>query len=133
MRPSVSNNSNRQEKITDKVFEIDWARYKLKRIIEDNEYNIHHILSRQLKNEYNTEIPQNKMRIKVRRHIWLNQLFWDKQTPHQQLDAMVQIRYPVLSNQVKLKLLEVLNTPLKEFYIEDLYKERWMKTKKKKR
>lgn len=109
---------------------IDGIEYRLQRIIDATATNIHHIISRKEKQEFNVHADRNKMEINMRVHDALNKLYWDKQNPKKQLEFMFNIRKPVLSPGVKMALLDILSLPNDVFYHQELIK--WPKHKNKK-
>jgi hypothetical protein len=62
---------NRVEKITT----VDGVQYKLNRVIDKTAEDIHHIISRQRRHEFNTENPKNKIKINKIKHMNLNKFF----------------------------------------------------------
>jgi hypothetical protein len=74
--------------------------------------------------QYNTNEKINKVLLNERKHQALNRLFLDHQTPHEQLDDMIKIWEPVLSEAVKAELYAILSLPRELFYKEELVKEK---------
>ena len=106
----------------DRTFEIDWKRYKIIKVIEATEKDIHHIISKKKINKFNTNNEKNKIQIQRRKHIALNQLYWDHQTPKEQLKDMVEIWKTALSEEVRQTLYDLLSLDDEAFYDFDLVK-----------
>ena len=96
--------------------------YKLNRVIEATEKDIHHILSRKMANKFNVNNPKNKIEIQRRKHIHLNWLFLDHQNPRDQLRDMLEIWKTALSEEVRTALYEILSLDDEWFYDYDLVK-----------
>ena len=109
---------NRVEKITT----VDGVQYKLNRVIDKTAEDIHHIISRQRRHEFNTENPKNKIKINKIKHMNLNKFFWERQDPKRQLAYMLDIRKTALSEEVNQALFDILNLPDEIFYDYDLSK-----------
>lgn len=121
----MNDNHNRINDITD----INGCKYKLVRIIDKTETDIHHIMWKCNRLKYNTNIDENKVRISRRLHVALNLFFGDKQNPREQLKQVFEIVKPVLSEWVKQELYTILYEADDElFYIPELL--RWKKKKK---
>lgn len=121
----MDNTRNRADIITDD----DWVQYKLCKIIDKTAQDIHHIMWKCNRNEYNTNIEQNKVKISRRLHVALNGFFWDKQNPREQLKQVFEIVKPILSPWVRNELYTILYDCDDEmFYIPELLK--WKKKKK---
>lgn len=100
--------------------------YKLNRVIDATEKDIHHILSRKMANKFNVNNPKNKIEIQRRKHIALNNFFWwEAQAPHLQLKKCLEIWEPALSEWVKQELYTILSLDIDDFYSEDLVKNKW--------
>lgn len=104
---------------------IDWQEYHLNRIIPKDAVNEHHIIWRKNKIQYNTNEAINKVLINERKHSALNRLVGDKQTPHEQLKLMLEIREPVLSDVVREELYAILSLPRWAFYQPGLVKKKY--------
>lgn len=103
--------------------------YKLCKIIDKTAQDIHHIMWKCNRNEYNTNIEQNKVKISRRLHVALNGFFGDKQNPREQLKQVFEIVKPILSPWVRNELYTILYECDDEmFYIPELLK--WKKKKK---
>ena len=106
----------------DRVLTIDNVPYRLLRVIDATATNLHHIMWRCNRNKYNTEIPENKVRISEREHDALNRYFKDKQNPREQLRKVFDLVKPVLSTGVRHELEIILNCDDDMFYIPELLK-----------
>lgn len=106
----------------DRIVEKNWKLYKLNLIIDKTATDLHHIISRKEINHLNTNHPKNKIRIFRRKHIALNQLFWDNQNPKKQLEFMFDIWKEVLSPWVRQELYTLFTLPDDMFYHIDLLK-----------
>lgn len=121
----MDNTRNRADIITDD----NWVQYKLCKIIDKTAQDIHHIMWKCNRNEYNTNIEQNKVKISRRLHVALNGFFGDKQNPREQLKQVFEIVKPILSPWVRNELYTILYECDDEmFYIPELLK--WKKKKK---
>lgn len=96
---------------------------KLRELKDKTATNIHHILGKKERDEYNVEDPRNKIRIRIPIHNAINQLFNVLQTPHEQMRYMWEIHKSVLSAGVNRAIYDILNLPRGMFYKEDLV--RW--------
>lgn len=97
--------------------------YKLNRVVDATEKDIHHILSRKMANKFNVNNPKNKIEIQRRKHIHLNWLFGSEaQNPKAQLEVMYNIRKTALSEEVSKALYEILQLEDEVFYDYDLVK-----------
>ena len=97
--------------------------YKLNRVVDATEKDIHHILSRKMANKFNVNNPKNKIEIQRRKHIHLNWLFGSEaQNPKAQLEVMYNIRKTALSEEVSKALYEILQLDDEAFYDYDLTK-----------
>jgi len=82
--------------------------------------------------KYNTNAEENKVKISRRKHVALNQFFWDKQSPREQLIEVFNLVKPVLSAWVRNELYTILElTDDSMFYIPEVLK--WNSTKQKKK
>lgn len=107
----------------DRIITLDNVNYRLLRVIDKTATDVHHIISKKLRNKFNTEHPKNKMVINRRLHVALNSFFWTKQNPRDQLKHLFEIIKPVLSKWVKDELYTILYlTDDNMFYDEDLLK-----------
>ena len=106
----------------DRILTIDNVPYRLLRVIDATATNLHHIMWRCNRNKYNTEIPENKVRISEREHDALNRYFKDKQNPREQLRKVFELVKPVLSTGVRHELEIILNCDDDMFYIPELLK-----------
>lgn len=105
-----------------KIFEINWVKYKMVRVIEATEKDIHHIISKKKINQFNVNNEKNKIKIPRRQHVALNQLYKDHQTPKEQLRDMVEIWKSALSEEVRQTLYDLLSLDDEAFYEFDLVK-----------
>lgn len=110
---------NRVERITT----VDGVQYKLERVIDKTAEDIHHILSRKMRKDFNVENPKNKIKINKIKHMNLNRFFWDRQDPKRQLAYMLDIWKTALSEDVNQALLDILDLPDEAFYNFDLVKD----------
>ena len=106
----------------DRVLTIDNVPYRLLRVIDKTSTNIHHIMWRCNRNKYNTNIPDNLVKISEREHDAFNRYFKDKQNPREQLLKVFNLVKPVLSNWVRHELEVILNCDDELFYIPELLK-----------
>ena len=106
----------------DRVLTIDNVPYRLLRVIDKTSTNIHHIMWRCNRNKYNTNIPENLVKISEREHDAFNRYFKDKQNPREQLLKVFNLVKPVLSNWVRHELEVILNCDDELFYIPELLK-----------
>ena len=115
-----------------RVLSINGVRYKLNRIIEKTETDIHHLIGKKYRMKYNTNEEENKVRISRREHIALNNFFGDKQSPREQLLKVFNLVKPVLSPWVRNELYTILElTDDEMFYIPNVLKCSKQKNKKK--
>lgn len=112
----------------DRILTIDNVPYRLLRVIDKTATNIHHIMWKCNRQKYNTEIPENKVKISEREHDALNRFFKDKQNPRDQLRKVFDLVKPVLSAGVRQELEIILNCDDDLFYREELLK-KWKKKK----
>lgn len=115
----------------DRVITIDNVNYRLLKVIDKTATNLHHIMWRCNRHKYNTNIPENLVRISEREHDALNRYFKDKQNPRDQLKKVFDLVKPVLSQWVRHELEIILNCDDDLFYIPGLLK--WLKQKKQKK
>lgn len=106
----------------DRILTIDNVPYRLLRVIDATATNLHHIMGRCNRKKYNTEIPENKVRISEREHDALNRYFKDKQNPRDQLRKVFELVKPVLSAGVRHELEVILSCSDDLFYIPELLK-----------
>ena len=66
---------NKDTNYRDRVITIDNVPYRLLRVIDKTATDVHHIISKKLRNKFNTEHPKNKMVINRRLHVALNSFF----------------------------------------------------------
>lgn len=86
--------------------------------------DIHHIIGKCNK-WFNTNAKINKIIVDKTKHEALNTLVNDHQTPKQQLYILfTERRHPVLSPAIISKLLDILNTPDEEFYVQEVLKQK---------
>ena len=112
-----------------RVVTVDGTEYRLQRIIDKTETDIHHIIGKCNRMKYNTNAEENKVRINRREHVALNQYFLDKQDPRQQLLKVFNLVKQVLSPGVRNELYTILElTDDEMFYIPEVLK--WQKKKK---
>lgn len=81
-----------------RIIRIGNDSYRLIKLIDKTSSDIHHIIGKRYRHQYNTNAEENKIRIQRRKHIALNQFFGDKQNPREQLKEVFEIVKPVLSN-----------------------------------
>lgn len=105
-----------------RITTVDWKQYRLVRVIDKTETDIHHILSKKKKNLYNTDNSKNKIKLNRRKHMALNAFYGDHQTPKEQLKDMLDIRKTALSEEVRQTLYDLLNLDDEAFYDFDLVK-----------
>jgi len=108
----------------DRVITLDNVNYRLLRVIDKTATNLHHIMWKCNRQKYNTEIPENKVRISEREHDALNRYFKDKQNPRDQLRKVFELVKPVLSAGVRHELEVILSCEDELFYIPELLKKK---------
>lgn len=114
-----------------RIIEINGVQRKLNRVIDKTATDLHHIMWQCNKHLYNVWIDQNKVRIPRREHVALNNYFWSKQDPREQLKKIFEMVKPVLSLWVRKELYTILYEADDEmFYIPELLKRKKKKTKK---
>lgn len=120
---------NKDFNYRDRILTIDNVPYRLLRVIDKTATNVHHIVWKCNRQKYNTEIPENKVRISEREHDAFNRYFKDKQNPREQLLKVFNLVKPVLSNWVRHELEVILNCDDELFYIPELLKhgKKWEK------
>lgn len=107
----------------DRILNFDGKLYRLQRVIDKTETDIHHLIWRRYRQKYNTNAEINKVRINRRKHVALNAFFWDKQSPREQLLEVFNLVKPVLSTGVKQELEVILNQTTDDlFYNEEVLK-----------
>ena len=107
----------------DRILNFDGKLYRLQRVIDKTETDIHHLIGRRYRQKYNTNAEINKVRINRRKHVALNAFFWDKQSPREQLLEVFNLVKPVLSAGVKHELEIILNQTTDDlFYNEEVLK-----------
>ena len=111
----------------DRVITLDNVNYRLLKCIDKTSTNLHHIMWRCNRNKYNTNIPENIVRISEREHDAFNRYFKDKQNPREQLRKVFDLVKPVLSAGVRHELEIILSCEDELFYIPELLK--WQKKK----
>ncbi len=109
-----------------KTIVINWETYHLNKEIPRDAENLHHIIWKVNRIKYNTNEKLNKVLLNERKHVALNRLFLDHQSPHEQLRDMVKIREPVLSEWVRETLYWLLSLPRWLFYKEELVKKKYL-------
>lgn len=114
-----------------RIIEINWTQRKLNRVIDKTATDLHHIMGQCNKHLYNVNIDENKIRMPRREHVALNNYFWNKQNPREQLKKVYETVKTVLSPWVRRELYTILYEADDEmFYIPELIK--WKKKKKQK-
>lgn len=117
-----------------RIVEINWVQWKLNRVIDKTATDLHHIMWQCNKHLYNVWIDQNKIRMPRREHVALNNYFWDKQNPRDQLKKVYETVKTVLTPGVRRELYTILyETDDEMFYIEELLKSKKKKDKKPKK
>ena len=112
-----------------RIVEINWVQRKLNRVIDKTATNLHHIMWRCNNHLYNVNIDENKIRMSEKEHIALNNYFWNKQNPREQLQKVYETVKTVLTPWVRRELCTILyDTDDSMFYIPELLK--WKKKKK---
>ena len=89
--------------------------------------NVHHLTSQCLRDEYNVDIEQNKLRMNIKRHDALHALFNCLHTPKEQLKELYYIYENVLNKTARDLFRELLKLEDDEFYIPELLK--WKRKK----
>lgn len=82
--------------------------YRLQAVVDKTATDLHHIIGKKFRHQYKTNAKENIVRINRRKHIALNQFFWDKQNPREQLKEVFELVKPVLSTGVKQELYTIL-------------------------
>lgn len=108
-----------------KTIVINWETYHLNKEIPRDAENLHHIIWKVNRIKYNTNEKLNKVLLNERKHVALNRLFLDHQSPHEQLRDMVKIREPVLSEWVRETLYWLLSLDREDFYNPSLVKDKY--------
>lgn len=112
-----------------RIIDINWVQWKLNRVIDKTETDIHHIMWQCNKHLYNVNINENKIKMERREHIALNNYFGNKQNPREQMQKVFETIKNVLSPGVRRELYTILYEADDEmFYIPEL-----LKNKKKKK
>lgn len=106
----------------DRITTIDGKQYRLNRVIDKTAQDIHHIISKKKIHKFRVNDPKNKIIINRRKHVALNALYWDHQTPKEQLQDMYDIRKTALSEEVSTALYDILQLDDEAFYQYDLVK-----------
>lgn len=83
--------------------------------------NRHHLIWKSLKEEYNVFVPENVLRMNVRRHDALHALFGVLLTPKEQLMELRSIYDTILSDTAK-QLFDELLSLNDDLYIDDVRK-----------
>jgi hypothetical protein len=87
------------------------------------EFNIHHIIGKKHKDNFNVEIPENKIIVEITKHEALNCLVGDKQSPQEQLSVLYNERWiNILSEKTKKRIEALLSMSDEEFYIDKIIK-----------
>lgn len=122
--------SNQSINHPNRIVDINGTKFKLIKLIDKTESDIHHIISRKLINKYNVRAKENLIRIPRRKHVALNQFFGDKQNPREQFKEVYELTKSVLSEWVRRELYTLLYEADDElFYIPEVLKT-WKKKKK---
>lgn len=110
----------------EKRITINWVEYKLNRVVDATQKDIHHTIWLSLRHQwYDVNNPINKQVIQRRKHIALNNFFWwEAQAPHLQLRQCLELRKDVLSDWVREELYTLLTLDREDFYKEELIKEK---------
>lgn len=121
----------RHKERPNRIIEINWTQRKLNRVIDKTATDLHHIMWQCNKHLYNVNIDENKIRMPRREHVALNNYFWNKQNPREQLKKVYETVKTVLSPWVRHELYTILYEADDEmFYIPELLKQ-WKKKKQK--
>ena len=116
--------------IRDSIITIGSNKYRLARIVDKTATDLHHLIGRKYRHQYRVNAAENKVKINRRKHIALNQFFWDKQNPREQLLEVFNLVKPVLTPWVRRELHTILElTDDEMFYIPEVLQ--WYKQKKK--
>lgn len=114
----MDKNTNRPNRIID----IDGVQWRLSRVIEATATDLHHLLGKCNQNKYNVRAKQNIVRISRREHDALNRYFKDKQSPREQLQKIFELVTPVLNENTRKDLAEILSRTDEDFYIPQVLK-----------
>lgn len=71
------------------IVTINGVQYELRKVIDRTATNIHHIISRKERQEFDVENPLNKIPVKILRHDALNRFFGARQNPKKQLEYLL--------------------------------------------
>ena len=124
-----NNSLNHSERVS---VDNDDIREKINKVIEQTQTDIHHIIGKKYRNEYNVHVKQNKIRIPRKKHVAYNGLVLDKQNPRDAFKILFEMTRQVLSEWVRQELLAIFyQTPDDLFYIPEVLK--WYKKKIKKK
>lgn len=105
---------------SNRIITVGGNSYRLQRVIDKTESDLHHLIWKKYRHQYRTNTKENIVKINRRKHIALNQFFWDKQSPREQLLEVFNLVKPVLSEWVKQELQVVLNCDDDLFYIPEV-------------
>lgn len=105
---------------SDRTLTLNGKLYRLQQYIDKTAEDIHHLIGRKYRHQYNTNAECNKVKINRRKHVALNAFFWDKQSPREQLLEVFNLVKPVLSRWVKQELEVILNCSDDLFYTEEV-------------
>ena len=104
---------------------------KHKKSWERSKFNCHHIIGKKNKDNFNVNLPENKIIVEKIRHEALNCLVRDKQDPRWQLEVMVNDWWNnVLWDKAKELFNALMSLPNTEFYQEQLVKKPYRKKNK---
>lgn len=93
------------------------------KVIDKAETDIHHVIWKCYKNQYNVYCKENKKRVPREHHVAYNLFVKDKQNPREALKIMYEMCHQVLSEDIRARLVEILyNTEDKDFYIPEVIK-----------
>lgn len=116
----------KQRNKIEKITTVDGKSYKLQLIKDKTAKNLHHVIWRCNRNEYNTDNKENKVMVNEIWHDNLNKFFGNRQIVHEQLLYLLKDRWreKVLNEWVVQELYWLLSLPRELFYKEELVKDK---------
>ena len=88
-----------------------------------NNKSLHHICGQKDRDKFNVWYHENKKVITQKQHDAFNLIMWNRQNPKEQLKLLLEEWwYPVLSEETKQELYDILNKNDRDFYQRKLVK-----------